>query len=165
MAILYALRALTALLRRACLLFLVGSFFSIQFVEQQTAAGITFYLNPTTGEVQWSPPRGRSESRAAARSTSAAATGGSDISQTARLTPVAPPFSVGNTFDDGAKQGPRAGSYDARVSGGDDSVCGGNDGLPDHIEVRISEGPHRRKYYVNHRTKVTSWNPPPPSDW
>eukprot|EP00752_Nemacystus_decipiens_P002303 g2179.t1 len=121
------------------------------FVEQQTTAGIKFYLNPNTNERQWSPPRGRNESRAST-SPPAAAAGGSDFSQTTHLTPMAPPFSVGIASDETARAGTRGGS-------------GGNDGLPDHIEVRFSEGVQRRKYYVNHRTKVTSWDPPPSSDW
>lgn len=35
--------------------------------------------------------------------------------------------------------------------------------LPPHIEVRTAED--GRVYYLNHRTKVTSWTVPPPSDW
>lgn len=36
-------------------------------------------------------------------------------------------------------------------------------GFPSHIERRRAQD--GREYYLNHRTKATSWTPPPPADW
>lgn len=41
---------------------------------------------------------------------------------------------------------------------------GGEGGLPGYIEVRV-DAVDGRKYYVNHRTEVTSWTPPREEDW
>lgn len=41
---------------------------------------------------------------------------------------------------------------------------GGDGGLPGYIEVRV-DAANGRKYYVNHRTEVTSWTPPREEDW
>ncbi|CAN0544935.1 unnamed protein product, partial [Ectocarpus sp. 12 AP-2014] len=49
-------------------------------------------------------------------------------------------------------------------AGGAAAAAGVGEGrLPGYIEVRThADG---RTYYVNHRTKVTSWVPPPREDW
>ena len=56
----------------------------------------------------------------------------------------------------------------ARVFGGGVSDLGRDDpgvgGLPGYIEVRVNAA-NGRTYYVNHRTQVTSWTPPPKEDW
>lgn len=40
----------------------------------------------------------------------------------------------------------------------------GRIGLPGYIEIRVNAA-DGRTYYVNHRTQVTSWTPPPREDW
>ncbi|CAM9490348.1 unnamed protein product [Pylaiella littoralis] len=50
-------------------------------------------------------------------------------------------------------------SFNGGGNGGGDS----GSGLPRHIEVRTNAA--GRTYYVNHRTKVTSWVTPPREDW
>lgn len=114
-------------------------------MEQQTAAGIKFYYNPTTHEAQWSPRKERNEaSDRAIASTTAAATGRSGvIAGEGDISQMAPSSSVGNMFDDGGERGTREGSGDARLVGENkDSYHDGNSGLPDHIEVRVSEDAH-----------------------
>lgn len=106
----------------------------LQYLEQYTAAGLRFYLNPRTNDVRWSPPKSRR--RGASRDTGAAASGGG--------------AAVAN------RRGGPAGSADTSVS---NTSRGGS--LPHGWEMRTT--PAGRPYYVNHAQRITQWTPPPPS--
>eukprot|EP00752_Nemacystus_decipiens_P004462 g4075.t1 len=213
-----------------------------QYLEQYTAAGLRFYLNPRTNDVRWSPPKARR--RGTTRDTDAASgtarrsgpagnvdmsvsntsRGGSlppgwemrttpagrpyYVNHDQRITqwtpPPPPPDSVSGSAAAATRAGEQKTSYQDQSTaaafvpsstppygfgvapaapqppsapvpfGGGDGGGGvgggvavggvqGDLGLPGYIEIRThADG---RTYYVNHRTKVTSWVPPPKEDW
>lgn len=102
-----------------------------QFLEQYTAAGLRFYLNPRTNDVRWSPPKSRR--RDASRGTNTAAAAGSGPA--------------------GVATGADASSADTSDS---NTSRGGS--LPNGWEVRTT--PAGRPYYVNHAQRITQWTPP-----
>lgn len=154
--------------------------------RRTTPAGRVYYVNHDLRVTQWNPPppgsAGEHKSSypdqapapapapapagpVASAATAAVAPGGFGFAPAvppqqpgfgfvAAVQPQQPP-SAPAVFDGGGGGG--YGSGGARV-GGD-----GSGGLPGHIDVRTNAD--GRTYYVNHRTKVTSWVPPPREDW
>lgn len=207
-----------------------------KFVEQRTAAGLRYFVNPRTKDARWSPPRARRHDGAASAAHAAPAAaaassgyggGGQGVSstsgasgRTASLPPgwekrttangrdyyvnhelritqwdpprgsaaaagaaVAPGGEAKSTYAYGDQVSPasfapeakRPGPPPAAAHAGGGGGVGfghasggmgggeGGEGLPGYIEVRTHKD--GRTYYVNHRTQVTSWVPPPREDW
>lgn len=75
-------------------------------------------------------------------------------------------FNGGGNGGGGARVGGDGRDHTAAAGwggGGGQEVRDSGSGLPRHIEVRTNAA--GRTYYVNHRTKVTSWVTPPREDW
>lgn len=149
---------------------------------RHTPAGRPYYVNHDQRITQWAPPgpavgsaaptAGEQKMPYVDHTTAAAAAASAFIPSSAP--PVVQqqqqqPHSVPVFFDGGARGG--NGGYGGGggvvplpgpVRGSGPGAAGGGS-LPGHIEVRTNE--NGRVYYVNHRTKVTSWVVPPREDW
>lgn len=139
--------------------------------RRTTPAGRPYYVNHDQRMTQWTPPApdlvsvsaaaatraGEQKSPYQDQSTAAAFVPSSTSPVGFGVAPAAPhPPSAPVPFGGGSGGGGVGGGV---AAGG----VGGDLGLPGYIEIRThADG---RTYYVNHRTKVTSWVPPPKEDW
>lgn len=152
--------------------------------RKTTPAGRVYYVNHDLRITQWNPPppgsAGEHKSSYpdqapgpapapagpfASAATAVVAPGGFGFA------PAVPPQQSGFGFAQAVQPHQPPSARDAfdgsggGGSGGGGARVGGNGsgGLPEHIDVRTNAD--GRTYYVNHRTKVTSWVPPPREDW
>lgn len=135
-----------------------------------TPAGRPYYVNHAQRITQWTPPSPPDSGSAAA------ATRAGEQKSPYQEQPTAAAFVPSSTSPVGFGVAPAAphlpsapvpfggGGGGGGVGGGVAAGGAGGDlGLPGYIEIRThADG---RTYYVNHRTKVTSWVPPPKEDW
>lgn len=135
---------------------------------RHTATGRAYYVNHDRRITQWAPPgpgvggsaaagageqKSPYQAHAAAAASAFVPSSAPPVVQQQRVPPSGPVF-----VDGGAPGG--NGGYGG---GGGGVPAAGGGALPGHIEVRTNAD--GRVYYVNHRTKVTSWAPPPREDW
>ncbi|CAM9629055.1 unnamed protein product [Scytosiphon promiscuus] len=117
-----------------------------KFVEQYTAAGLRFFVNPVTKESRWSPPRERDNARRRVIN-------GND---------GAGPMVTTRGNGSGS-----AGAATATAAAAMDSSVGSTSGgggvgaaLPPGWEQRTN--PAGRPYFLNHDLRITQWSPPDP---
>lgn len=126
--------------------------------KRTTPAGRAYYVNHDLRITQWAPPEaavvGGGEQKLPYAGDNAAT-----LRAASPTAPVVPTAAVAGLGGFVPPQPPSAPVF----AGGATAAGVGELGLPGYIEVRThADG---RTYYVNHRTKVTSWVPPPREDW
>lgn len=136
-----------------------------------TPQGRPYYVNHDQRVTQWTPPTPPdlvSDSAAAATRAGEEKSPYQDQPTAAASVPSSTsPVGFGVTP---AVQHPPSAPVPFGGGGGGGGIGGGvapggvgDLGLPGYIEIRThADG---RTYYVNHRTQVTSWVPPPREDW